>query len=186
MPAVIAVVQDVDGDTMRDTKVSKLTTAAMCAAFSFVLMYFGTVSGILDMSASVFCGLFTLIILRECNIGLSLGCVAVCSVLTFVLLPDKTASILYLTVGGLYPVLKPVAERIRTPFVWVIKVLMAAAVVMIYVGAVFLFMPTEATLMMIPVGLVFGILCFVLYDILLTRFAIVYERRLRHLFIRKR
>ena len=171
---------------MRNPKTIKLTTAAMCAAFSFVLMYFGTVTGVLDMSASVLCGLFTFIILRECNITLALGSVAVCFVLTFVLLPDKTASILYLTVGGLYPVFKPVAERVGGWVSWMIKVICAALIVMIYVGAVFFFIPAEATLTMIPAGLAFGVVCFILYDILLTRFAIIYERRLRGLLMRRR
>ena len=154
----------------------------MCAALSFVLLYFGTSSGVLDMSAAVLCGLITVLLSIEAGTKLTSCAVAVCAVLSLVILPDKTVGILYIMIGGLYPLVKPYAERFRGARMWVLKLLAAEVSIGVYVAAMYLFIPGETGKYLIPAAFVLGTLCFLLYDVLLTRFAIIYFRRLRGIF----
>ena len=158
----------------------------MCAALSFVILYIGTLTGLLDMSGSILCGLITLIILRECSLKYAVCAAFVTFVLAFILISDKTVAVLYFTAGGTYPIIKPYLDKIRSKVLsWILKVICAVVIVSAYIAAVFLFVPAEASSLLIPAGLTLGIACIILYDVLLTRFEIIYNYRLRHL-LRKR
>lgn len=171
---------------MKEGKTLRLTVASMGAALSFALMYLGVVSGILDMSASVICGVLTLIMLRECGAKLTLISTVVCTVLCAVLIHDKTVWLLYLTVGGLYPLVKGLLDRWNSIISWVLKLAFAVGTALLYILVTLIFIPSAGALMMIPVGVPLAVFCFVLYDVLLTRIAPLYERRIRHLFVKKR
>lgn len=169
----------------RNNGTAKLTLCAMFTALSFVFMYFGGVTGLLDMSAAVLAGLVTVMTVSECGMKMTACSVAACAVLCLALIADKTVGVLYLFTSGVYPLVKPFADRRKRTVAWSIKLAAAVAVILIYIGAIFLFLPSEAGKFIIPVGLVFGTLCFVLYDILLTRFEIIYFARLRRMFLKK-
>lgn len=152
----------------------------MCAALSFVLLYGGTMTAVLDMSSAVLSGLVTVVLLRECSRRHALCAVGVTFALTFILLHDKTVSVLYLGAGGVYPILKPTLDRVRRKWLsWALKLLCGGVIAGVYVAAIFLFVPAEAAPLLIPAGLFLGIVCILLYDVLLTRFRTVYELRLR-------
>lgn len=158
----------------------------MCAALSFVLLYGGTMTGILDMSSAILCGLITTVLLKECSRRHAVCAAVVTFLLTFILLHDKTVAILYITAGGVYPVLKPRLDMIRRKVVsWTLKLLCGILIVSAYIAAVFLFVPAEAAPFLIPAGLTLGVACIILYDVLLSRFEKVYELRLSR-FIRRR
>lgn len=169
----------------RNNNTAKLTLCAMFTALSFVFMYLGGVTGLLDMSAAVIAGLVTVMTVSECGMKMTSCSVAACAVLCLVLIADKTVGILYLFTSGVYPMIKPFADRRKKAVAWSIKLATAVSVILIYIGAIFLFIPSEASEFIIPVGLVLGIFCFVLYDILLTRFDIIYFVRLRRMFLKK-
>ena len=154
----------------------------MCAALSFVLLYLGTSTAVLDMSAAVLCGLITVMLVLEAGVKLTSCAVAVCAVLSLVILPDKTVGILYIMIGGLYPLSKPYAERLRGLRMWILKLIAMEVSIGVYVASIYLFLPSETGKYLIPASLVLGTACFLLYDVLLTRFAIVYFRRFRSLF----
>lgn len=164
----------------------KLTFSALCAALSFVLLYGGTVTGILDMSSAVLCGLITTVLAIECSRRHAVLSAIVTFVLAFVLIHDKTVAILYIMAGGVYPLIKPCIDKVRlTALKWALRVLSGVLISSAYVGAVFLFIPSEAVPMLVPAGLSLGVLCILLYDVLLNRFIIIYEHRLSR-FIRRR
>ena len=161
-------------------RIRSLTMCAMAAALSFVLLLIGSTTGIFDMSAVALCGLITVIAVGEAGVGLAAGAVAVCATLTLVLLPDKSVGILYIMAGGLYPLVKPVAERIRSrALMWAVKIAAAEVIIAIYTVFLKLFMPQEADGFLIPLAFLLGTVCFILYDILLARFAVIYRIRFR-------
>lgn len=166
----------------KNSKTGALALCAMCAALSFVLLYLGTSTAVLDMSAAVLCGLITVFLVMETGARLTSCAIAVCATLSLVILPDKTVGILYILIGGVYPLVKPVAERLRGVRMWVLKLLTMEVSIGIYVGAMYLFIPAETGKYLIPAAFVLGTLCFLLYDVLLTRFAVIYFRRLRGMF----
>lgn len=170
----------------RNSPLRNLTFSAMCAALSFVLLYGGTMTGLLDMSSAILSGLITTVLAAECSRRHAVTASLVTFVLTFVLLHDKTVSILYITAGGVYPIIKPYLDRVRTKALsWTLKVLSAVIIVSAYITSVFLFIPAEAAPYLIPAGLTLGVFCILLYDVLLSRFIIIYKLRLSK-FIRRR
>ena len=172
---------------MRSVKRSSLTSLTLCGTFSalsFAVLYLGTATGVLDMSAAVLCGVITAMMSEECGWKTASGGVAVCTVLSFILLHDKTVAVLYLLAGGLFPLVKPAADRRRRLPSILIKLTVAVLSVLAYGAAVMLFIPSEATKWLLYAGLPLGVLCFALYDVLLTRFAILYRFRLRGMIMR--
>ena len=53
------------------TNTKKTALCAMGAALSFVLLYLGTVTAVFDMSATVLCGIVTLLLAYEAGTKLS-------------------------------------------------------------------------------------------------------------------
>ncbi len=149
----------------------------MGAALSFVLLYLGTVTAVFDMSATVLCGIVTLLLAYEAGTKLCACAVAVCTVLCATMLPDKTVCVLYLTVGGVYPLFRPVAERLGGARMYLSKLLAALICIGVYVVSLYVFIPAETGRFLIPRAFTVGVVCFFLYDVLLTRFFILYVRR---------
>lgn len=169
---------------MKRNNLSSLTLCATFAALSFVILYLGTATGLLDMSAAVLCGVITVMLSEECGAKMAAGAVAVCATLSFIILHDKTVAVLYLLVGGLYPLLKPVADKRRRGVAIAVKLVAAVVSILGYVLAIRLFLPSEATKWLLYAGFPLGVLCFALYDVLLTRFALIYRYRLRAMLMR--
>ncbi len=167
-------------------KTFTLTFASLMAALSFTLMYLGTLTSILDMTACAACAGITLVLYRECGRGWTISAAAVCGVLCFVLLPDKTSAVLYVTVGAAYPLIHVFARKLNRTPAWCLKCTAAAIIILLYVGAMFLFLPTEATVKMILPALLLGLPCFIMLDVLLTRLSPIYEYRLRRYIVRYR
>ena len=156
------------------------------AALSFTFMYLGTLTGVLDMTACAVCSALTLILYRECGRSAAVCATAVCGVLCFVLLPDKTAAVLYVTIGAAYPLFHAFARRLNRAPAWCLKCTVGVIIIMAYVGATFLFIPSEASVKMIVPALLLGLPCFIMLDVLLTRLMPLYEFRLRQYIVRYR
>ena len=154
----------------------------MGAALSVVLLWLGTVTAVLDMSAVVLCGIVTMLLAEETGVRMSSCSVAVCTVLCAVLLHDKTVCVLYAAVGGFYPLLKPAAEKLGGIRTWLLKLVAIFIFIGLYVLSLYIFVPAEAGKFLIPIAFTLGTACFVLYDVLLTRFFIIYFRRFRGMF----
>lgn len=169
---------------MKSSKTKKLALCAMGGALSFVLLYLGTVTAVFDMSAAVLCGVITVFLAAEAGSRMSACAVAVCAILSAALLPDKTVCVLYVTIGGIYPLIKPLAEKFGKIRMWALKLAAAWVSIGLYVGSIYIFLPSETGRWLIPGAFVLGTACFILYDVLLTRFYIIYIRRFRGKFIK--
>lgn len=154
--------------------------SAICAALSVTVVAVGYATGLLDMSAVVVCGLVTAVLRRECGAKSAFLSVLVSTILIGVFMPDKTLAVLYFTAGGVYPIVRDRFARLSPVASLVARIITAELMCGAYVGAIFLFVPSEAGRFIIPVGLVGGLLIFLLYDVLLRRFEIIYDLRLRH------
>lgn len=161
----------------RKKQIRAVCMSAMCASLSTVFLILGQALQVFDMSAAVLGGLITASVSISFGIKYAAAQSLVCAVLSFILLPDKTAAVLYLTAGGAYPLLKPIAERTR--FSRIIKLAVAEAIVAIYIGACMLFLPDEFSPVLIAVGVVLGTISFLLYDVLLTLMQRRYGERIK-------
>lgn len=165
----------------------RVALCAVTAALSVVMML---LTSVIPFGTYVFPGIagsFLVIIVIELNSKWALGVYAVTALLGFFLAGDKEAAVCYILLLGYYPVLKNLIERrVRQRFLRiVIKLIVfnAAAVGTFFITTLLFAVPAEEyTLFGVYMPLVFlaaGNLVFFLYDIVLTRFVMLYVQKLR-------
>ena len=134
-------------------KILKLSVLSLFCALSVVLMLVGCVIQSLDLTVAVAAGLTVAVAVIEYGTGWAVMLYAATSVLSFVLLPAKTPALFYVLIGGIYPIIKALLERIKNrKLVWAIKIIFVYAL---------------------------GNLTFFVYDIAFTRLVTLYVKRIR-------
>ncbi|MBE6592701.1 MAG: hypothetical protein E7642_01760 [Ruminococcaceae bacterium] len=174
-----------DKNRKNDTK--RLTVCAMLAALSVVLLYFGSVIEVLDLSMAVIASLACIIAVIEYGKSAPWAIYGVTSLLSLILLPNKTPAAFYAIFFGFYPILKEKFEKRGKVLCWVLKeAVFNVCLAGMGVAAYFLSTTGDNTLLSSPVFIgilvVAAELVFILYDIALTRLISFYIIRLRHRF----
>lgn len=154
----------------------RLTVSALLAALGVVLLLLGSFVQVLDLSMAAIASLLVVFAVIEIGGKYPMLIYAVTSVLSLLLLPVKTAALIYFVFAGYYPILKAVLEgRLTKPLAWLLKVvILCAAVALGLLGA--------GKLLLMDLSWIFAnwwfLLCllpvFVLYDIALTRLISAY------------
>lgn len=168
-----------------DTK--RLTVCAMLSALGVVLLYLGSLIDVLDISMAVIASLTCVIAVIEYGKGAPWSIYGVTSILSFILLPNKTPAAMYAIFFGFYPILKEKFEKQKKVVSWVLKeVVFNVSLVIMGFAMYFLTMTADNTLFSAPTFVVFLILAaelvFILYDIALTRLISFYIISIRHRF----
>lgn len=106
---------------MKKTKI--IAEGGMLAALSTVILFMGTIIDALDLSCAVLAGFAVLAMrIRHGRTG-AFAVYCATAAISFLMLPNKIPAVLYVFYGGLYPMLKPEIERIRSAVLrWVLKV----------------------------------------------------------------
>ena len=166
---------------MRKTK--KLTLSAVLVAMGVALMALGTVTEVLDLSASVLASMLVAFVCIEIGAPYHLLVWLATSTLSMLLFPFSLAPISYLVAFGLWPILKGYAERAPRVF-WIPIKLLFATVAIALVGLYTYLLTglplvlsdklwlTVATYLLLYVA-------FMLYDVCITRLVRYYLVRLR-------
>jgi len=161
----------------------QLVFCAIVAALSLIFLGVGSVT-VLDLSAVVLCALATMVVFVECGRKLSWIMVAVTGLLALLLLPSKILAVLYIGVGGIYPICKASFEKLRPLFAWPVKLscfltMMLAVVVL----SKLIFTAEEPFFEYSWLYVLIGSVFFVLFDLALTTCITFYivkiRRRLR-------
>ena len=162
-------------------RVKKLSLCALLCAVSVVLMLVGCFIQSLDLSAAIAAGLTVAVAMIECGMSWSVMLYATTGVMALVLLPAKTPALFYLLIGGIYPILKALVERIKKrSVVWAIKLVgfNLFYTALIAVGK-FLLNINDPIFSFNIFVYALGNLTFILYDIAFTRLAALYVTRIR-------
>lgn len=155
----------------------RIAISAILAAIGVVLLYLGAMIEVLDLTVVVLASLVCVLAVLEMGGAWPWLIYATVSVLSLVLLPQKTPALLFLLFGGYYPILKAYFERRRRPLAWMLKLLnfnLALVVAFFAVKELFLLPEGESLAWMTPavwyaILLVAGNAVFILYDVALTR-----------------
>lgn len=173
---------------------SKTAMGGMIAALSLVIMLLTAVIPYLQYALPAMSGVLLVIMVIEINKKWALCTYAAVSILSFLILPNKEAAMMYFAFFGCYPILKPVLEsRIKNnKLCWLIKALffnavaVAAYMIIIYVFGMPLDELEEYGKWAIPILLGMGNVMFVLFDICITRLVTLYlhkwQKKFRKLF----
>jgi hypothetical protein len=159
-------------------KTRRLTVCAVLCALNLVVMYFGTIIEVLDLSAAVVASLACIFAVIEMGGSWPWLIYAVTGVLSLVLLPfPKTVALIYVAFSGYYPILKARIEWMRRPISWLVKLVLFNVALTVLVAL-------STWIFHIPDGLfeanvfvyLFGNVTFVVYDIALTGLITTYLR----------
>ena len=161
----------------KNTEITRISICALLAALSYILLCIGTFIEVLDLSVVMVASLPILFCVVEMNKKYALMTYITTSVLSLLLLPGtRYPAMVYILFGGLYPILKPLFDKIKKPFRFIVKLAFATVdFSLIFILSAWLF-PQNEELGKIMFA-VFAVLClfiFVLYDILLERVILLY------------
>lgn len=163
----------------------ELALCGMITALSVVLMCLGGVMPFAVYACPVLASCALLVLREECRPAYAWCCWIAASLLALLLDPDKEAASLYLFLGY-YPLLQPKLETIRPLLLrWLVKLALAAvAIGAMYAVLIYVFCLTavaeelaETTVWLLWLTLALGLAVFVVYDILLRRFAVLWRSR---------
>lgn len=117
----------------------KVAFCGVLAALSTVVLFFTGIVPIATLALPAIAGCLLVPVVAELGTIWGFGVYAVCSVLAFLLAPDREAALFYLLFFGYYPVLTGVLDRIKNrPLQMAVKLLVFnAAVVLETVLSVF-------------------------------------------------
>ena len=152
--------------------------SAILCALGTVLLFLGSILEIIDITMAALASF--LIVISMIEIGgympyLVFGCT---SVLSFLLLPNKSAALFYVLFFGFYPILKRFLEKPKPFFSWVIKlVFFNISLCIYYILAKFVIITDLGNMEILMFFLMNFI--FVTFDIALTLFVTAYVRKYR-------
>lgn len=156
--------------------------SGVLSAVAIILMAFGNLIVVLDMSAAFAAGFAVAVAMIELDVVAAAGVYAVSGLLAFALLPDKFIAVTFLCYGGLYPILKSFCEKIKSkPLSWILKCAVSNMLLtgVIWLGKYFVMAGDD------PLGFevwiyILGNLIFVAYDMALTVLISKYYVMFRH------
>ena len=150
-----------------------LTVSAMLCALGVIFLALGAFIEVLDITTAVVASLLCVYAVIEMGGGYPWGIWIVTSILSLLLLPIKTPALFYALFAGFYPILKEKLERLRTLIAYPLKLLVFHLSLGGIVVTVRLFFPSlleSGAAWWMPLLLYFAaLLCFLIYDLALTR-----------------
>lgn len=161
-------------------KTRNVTLSAVLIALNLVFLYLAVILPTGRMAFVAVSSLFVVAGVIELGIGPAVLVYISCSILSALILPDKTAVIVYALFFGYYPIVKSLAERQRQKVLqWVIKLIVfnASFTVVWFLFKTLLFdskyLETSLFLIYPAVNLVF-----IIFDVGLTRLISLYIVRI--------
>lgn len=167
-------------------KVGRMTLLAVFAAFSLAFMFLSSALPTGQMGFLAISSLFGIAAVCECGIWGGVLFYAVTAILGFLLIPDKSAVLVYALFFGYYPTVKALAERRRSQIAeWAIKLLIfnAALSVMLFLLSLTVFDVLRIIKSRILLFAVCNIV-FLLFDIGVSRLISFYIARIHGRFRR--
>ena len=155
----------------------------MLSALGVVLLYLGAFVDVLDMSMAVFASFVCVIAAVEYGASAPWMIYGAVSVLSLVLLPNKTPALFFALFFGFYPIIKEKIEKLNALVAWILKEILfnlslfAIVAVLTFVFGVQDILLSERMMLIITIALCE--LVFVLYDILLKKIVVFYKLKIR-------
>ncbi len=162
----------------------KVTLGGTVGALSVVLMFLCSLIPFGTFAFPMLAGMLLVVIVIECGYPWAFSVYGAVSVLSFLLVSDKEAALFYAVFLGYYPIIKSLIERVRSRALQIVIklcVFNAAMIAAFYIGTSLLSVPRESyTLFGVYLPWLFLLLAnavFLLYDLCISRLAVIYLRR---------
>ncbi len=159
----------------------KVALGGAVAALGLVLMFLTAIIPFGTFAFPTFAGMLLVVIVIEIGYGFSVAVYAVTAVLSFLLVPDKEAALIYTAFLGFYPIIKSLIERLPNKVMQIVIKLILFNACMIgafFIAINLLSIPKESFNLFgvyLPyVFLILGNFAFLLYDFCITRVVTIY------------
>lgn len=159
----------------------KVSLGGAVAALSLVLMFMSALIPFGTFAFPTFAGMLLTVIVIEMGFGYAVAVYAVTALLSFLLVPDKEAALIYTVFLGFYPIIKGLIERIKNKVLQYVIKFALFNVCMIgefFIAVNLLSIPESSYYVFglnIPlIFLLLGNVFFVIYDICITRLVTIY------------
>ena len=168
---------------MKNTK--KITFSAIISALAVAVMYIGALIEVLDLSTAAIASICVTLVLTEIGTKYAFLSYACIGVLSFLVLPTKYASLMFVGFLGYYPMAKAFFERtFRGIICLVLKFVLLNASIALMLGIVMLTVGYAAEALWFEIMvLVLANVVFVVYDVALTRllraYVFVWRKKLK-------
>lgn len=159
----------------------RIVVCGALVAFSFIVLYLGCAIEVLDLTMSAIASLLVVVVVIEMGYSYAWLAYVATSILSMVLLPQKTPAIFYLCFMGFYPIIKSYVERIGSGLVrWIVKLIAGNAAIGLMFMLMSLFVPNEFEGgWILALTYVLALLAFIMYDIALSKLITLYFRMIR-------
>ena len=160
-------------------RIKKTALSAILAALSVVLLYAGSLLGKIDIATAAVASVCVMITQCEFGYKRAIAVYLVTAVVSLVLVPSKTAPVLFTVLFGLYPVVKNYSEsRFGKTAAYIIKYIYlnaAVAVLFVFVCITLAILP----MLFYPIVILCANALLPVYDRLLSFGAAVYYNKVR-------
>ena len=159
----------------------KISFTAILAALTFILLMVGSVFETVTLSVAAIASLCVIVAVAELGYGYAFALYLIISLLGFLLLPIKDPLLYFTGFFGYYPIVKHLAEKVRLPFNYVIKVIsFSCSYALILVLGIKLFAPQiEINALIITLAFIVLLAVFFVYDYALNKLTRYYNLSLR-------
>lgn len=172
-------------------KTSQTALCAIMAGLSLTLMLSTAIIPFMSYAIPALCGMLMLVIVIECNKKWALLVYMCVSILSLIIIPDKSAGLAYVLIFGYYPILKSTLEnKFPTWLSYLLKlltfniVLLSSFYFMLYffgidTDGIEWITPYLTKWIIAPIIIIFASIFLLMYDTVLTRLVVIYKRKLR-------
>ena len=155
----------------------RIAACGMMAALSVVIMLLGGVLGIGMYASPMLAGFCLLPIGKKYGAKNQWLVWAAVSLLCFMLIPEPEQNLMYLALFGLYPILYPYFVRLPGAWKWISKLLyFHAAAISVELLVMLVLVPEVMSAAMIVILLILGNAVFWMYDFLIPRSDLLFQR----------
>ncbi len=167
-------------------RIKYLTVGAMLSALGVVLLALGSFIELLDITTAVLASFLCIYAVIEMKGAYPWMIWLVTSILSLLLLPQKTPAVFYALFAGFYPIVKEKLEKLPRLIAWLCKLVTFHLSLGAMLLTLRIFFPASLDmggLWWMPLVIyLLSLLCFVLLDIALSRLISFYILRLRNRF----
>ena len=173
-----------------DKKTKSLAISGLLSALGVVILYIGSLLQVMSLATIFVASFLVVIAVLELKSPWHFLIWIVTSLIALLIMPNKFDAFEYAVFGGLYPILKYYYEKLSRNIANVLKIASFNAIFVVVAwafiwlvglneGIVLPFIGAVNPFAYMAVLAVLGNIVFVIYDVLLTRFIIIYENNYR-------
>lgn len=179
--------------TRRSGSTRRIAMCAVLCALAVVMLGLGAVIEVIDITAAAVAALVLLPILLCYGARYAWLSYAVTGVLGVLLMPQSLGAWMFAGLTGFYPIVKQRLDRFPRVLSWAVKLLLLAAVLLLYLGVFYFVMlggegslfdaflkgfgEEEGTPLMAWAVIILSLFTYILFDLLIDRLLILYYLR---------